>query len=192
MRRQPRIIGGQAKSHRLRVPVQPAIRPTMDVIREAIFSSLGTEVMGARFADLYAGSGAVGIEALSRGATLSVFVDCNRSCTDVIASNLENIELAERAVVLTRRLPEAWTQIAEAYGPFDIVFVDPPYGSAQLLGFAQQLVRGREGLSEEAIVVLEHEQGEAVLQEPSPEKIKTFGKSQLDIYYIRAAAEGGR
>ena len=153
-------------------------------MREALFSSLGSRLPGARFADLYAGSGAVGIEALSRGAALTVFVEADRRATEVIRENLANTRLEERGVLLTRRLPAAWGEIAQAHGPFDIVFADPPYASPDLPALAELLVSGRQGLTGPVVVVLQHEHREPVLAAPLPTKRKQWGQSWLDFYYL--------
>ena len=158
MSRPLRVIAGEARSLHLQVPVRPGIRPTTDAMRATLFSSLGAEVRGARFADLYAGSGAVGIEALSRGAQQAVFVESDRRCVEVIRNNLKNTKLISGGVVLQRKLPAAWGEIAARYGPFDIVFADPPYDSDDLVRIAEKLVGEREGLAAQAIVVLQHAQ----------------------------------
>ena len=95
-----RVIAGEAKSLHLKVPAQAGLRPTMDAMRETLFASLAPELGGARFADLYAGSGAVGIEALSRGAQFTVFVESDARCTEVIRENLTNTRLAEWGLVV--------------------------------------------------------------------------------------------
>ena len=121
-----RVIAGSARSIRLIYPRKTDIRPTTDMVREALFNSLGPQVSGCRFADLYAGSGSVGIEALSRGAAHCVFLESNHHCLEALRRNLENTRLKERATVVygdcRRRLAEVW-----AGGPVDIVFMDPPY-----------------------------------------------------------------
>ncbi len=184
-----RVIAGEAKSLGLKVPAQAGIRPTTDAMRESVFASLQAEVVGARFADLYAGSGAVGIEALSRRARFAVFVEHDPRCTEVIRENLANTRLAERALVVQDSLPAVWADIAQVHGPFDIVFADPPYDTPGLAGLAEQLVHKREGLATEAIVVLQHDQPEPIINEPQPDKSKAFGQSRVDIYYLAGAAE---
>jgi len=96
MSRRLRIISGNAGSLPLKVPAGN-IRPTTDAMRETLFASLASAIQGARFADLYAGSGAVGIEALSRGAALAVFVDSDSRCTKVIRANPWRIPIYLRA-----------------------------------------------------------------------------------------------
>ena len=118
-----RVIAGCAGGIRLAVPKR-GVRPTMDRVKAAIFSSLGDAVVGARVLDLFAGSGALGIEALSRGASSAVFVEEDPQSADIIDGNLAKTKLAGRvrrqdAFDFLRHMPTAET--------FQIVFADPPY-----------------------------------------------------------------
>jgi 16S rRNA (guanine966-N2)-methyltransferase len=121
-----RVIAGEARGLRLRAP-SPVSRPTMDRVREAIFSSIGEAVAGARVLDLFAGSGALGIEALSRGAASAVFVDVNARCAACIRENLRRAKLEGSVQVM-----DALTFVrlyAEPEG-YDLIFADPPYGKS--------------------------------------------------------------
>src|ERR1035437_9252506 len=95
-----RVIAGSAKSRKLTVPKGAEIRPTGDMVREALFASLADRTIDARFGDLYAGSGSVGIEALSRGAAHCVFIEKNPRCVEALRANLENTGLSERAEIV--------------------------------------------------------------------------------------------
>jgi 16S rRNA (guanine966-N2)-methyltransferase len=124
-----RVIAGSAKGMRLG-PVPPGVRPVSDRAREGLFSSLALEVPEARVLDLYAGTGAMGIEALSRGAEYVVFVDRAYEASAAIHDNLDRTRLADRAIVVTR---DAGAFVAEApptTGPFDLILLDPPYDIA--------------------------------------------------------------
>jgi len=184
--RQLRVIAGDAGSLPLKAPQDADIRPTTDAVRETLFASLATVIQGARFADLYAGSGAVGIEALSRRAELAVFVDNDSRCTEVIRANLANTNLAAGAIVGLQRLPAGWTEIAQRHGPFNIVFADPPYDSIDLPELAERLVVDQEGVVQGGIVVIQHDRNEWLLPDIEPNKVKRFGQSCLDFYYIDA------
>jgi 16S rRNA (guanine966-N2)-methyltransferase len=121
-----RVIGGSAKSLRLTVPRGCDLRPTPDMVKEALFASLGPLTIDCCFGDLYAGTGSVGIEALSRGARSCIFIERDPRCLAALRENLTHTGLAGqgrllRGTVLSR-LVDAWT-----WGPPDIVFVDPPY-----------------------------------------------------------------
>jgi 16S rRNA (guanine966-N2)-methyltransferase len=120
-----RVIAGSAKGMRLG-PVPPGVRPVSDRAREGLFSSLAMEVPGARVLDLYAGTGALGIEALSRGAEHVVFVDRAYEASAAIHDNLDRTHLADRATVVTQAVA-AFVAEAPVGPPFDLVLLDPPY-----------------------------------------------------------------
>lgn len=118
-----RVIAGEARGTRL-APVPEGTRPLSDRAREGAFSSLGPAVTGARCADLFAGTGAVGIEALSRGAAGCTFVEARTPAIRTIRENLSRTRLEDRARVVRA---DVRTWLAGAPGPFDLVFLDPPY-----------------------------------------------------------------
>jgi len=126
-----RVIGGHDRGRRLRAPRGLATRPTADRVRVTLFDVLGPAVAGARILDLYAGTGAVGIEALSRGAARVVLVERDQSALGALRANLAALG-ARRAAArvmagdVLRLLPELGAQ----EGPFDFVFIDPPYATA--------------------------------------------------------------
>lgn len=120
-----RVIAGSAKGMRLG-PVPPGVRPVADRAREGLFSSLALEVPDARVLDLFSGTGAMGIEALSRGAQNAVFVDRAYEASAAVHDNLDRTRLADRATVVTREVGAFLAGTAPG-GPFDLVMVDPPY-----------------------------------------------------------------
>jgi 16S rRNA (guanine966-N2)-methyltransferase len=122
-----RVVAGEFKGRPLRAPRGARTRPTADRVREALFSILG-DVSGARVLDLFAGSGALGIEALSRGAASAEFVDDDPRAVAVIRRNLEGVGAEAR---VTRR--DAMRFLVEVQGRYDLVLVDPPYDSAPRL-----------------------------------------------------------
>jgi 16S rRNA (guanine966-N2)-methyltransferase len=122
-----RVVAGEFRGRRLAAPRGARTRPTADRVREALFSMLG-DVSGARVLDLYAGSGALGIEALSRGARSAVFVERDARAVDVIERNLASLGLEQQVV-----RQDAVRFLARAQGTFDLVFCDPPYDSASRL-----------------------------------------------------------
>lgn len=132
-RNQLRIIGGQWRGRRLPFADVPDLRPTTDRVRETLFNWLQPVIAGARCLDLYAGSGACGLEALSRGAAECVFVEYARPAATTIRDNLRMLE-AENARVQCGDV-EDWLTAGPAMAgehPFDVVFVDPPYASGRL------------------------------------------------------------
>ncbi|ADB33824.1 methyltransferase [Kribbella flavida DSM 17836] len=151
-----RIIGGAARGRRIGVPAGTGTRPTADRVREAMFSSLESEfgtLLGLNVLDLYAGSGAVGLEALSRGAARAVLVEADRRAADVIAANIRVVGLPG-ATLLTR--PAEKVAQGDNPAPFDLVFADPPYRleTAELQDVLLALAE-RGWLADDAVVVIE-------------------------------------
>lgn len=118
-----RIVAGELRGRRL--AIGPGVRPTTERAREALFSILGEGVRGARVLDAAAGSGALGFEALSRGAREAVFVEADRRVARVLESNVQAVRLADRATVLVRTV--AAYLVRERPSGFDLVFFDPPW-----------------------------------------------------------------
>lgn len=129
-----RIIAGIARGIRLEAP-GPATRPMADRVKQTLFAILDPDVPGARVLDLFAGSGAAGLEALSRGAAHATFVERDAGATAVIATNLTRTHLAGERARIVRAEALAWLARPDAgtAGPFDIVIVDPPYAESDLL-----------------------------------------------------------
>jgi 16S rRNA (guanine966-N2)-methyltransferase len=129
-----RVIAGSAKGVRLRAP-GPGTRPFSDRVKQTLFAILEPDLGGARVLDLFAGSGAAGIEALSRGAASAVFVERDPGAATVIEANLVASRLAGVAAVVVRSDVLAWLERggAVAHGPFDVVLADPPYAEVDLL-----------------------------------------------------------
>lgn len=121
-----RIIGGQWRGRRLRFPSLTGVRPTGDRVRETLFNWLQPVITGARCLDLYAGSGALGLEALSRGAAAVLFVDRESSLLEAIRSHLRSLD-AEGASCVCEKAEKFLRRTGR---PFDLVFLDPPFGTA--------------------------------------------------------------
>ena len=122
-----RVIAGSAR--RLPLKTLPGLetRPTQDRVKETLFNMLQTDIPGCRFCDLFSGSGAIGIEALSRGAKEAVFVENNPKAAACIRENLEKTHLADRAVVMNCDVRLAVARLSGKGDPFDFIFMDPPY-----------------------------------------------------------------
>lgn len=123
-----RVIGGDLRGARLAAPEGLRTRPIADAVREALFNILGSFIEGAAFYDLFAGSGSVGIEALSRGAACAVFVEKDREAVAVLRKNLDRVSLTERAVVVLGDCFELARQLEPCRpGKHAVVFLGPPY-----------------------------------------------------------------
>ena len=153
-----RVIGGRYRSRRLVAPSGSATRPTSDRLRETLFNVLGPWVEGARFADLYAGSGAVGIEALSRGAAFCCFAEQAPPAVKAIRANLLALGIDAGFLLSARPVAATLKQLAEGREPFDLVFLDPPYEAADEYGATLQMIAEHHEplLAPGAVVVAEH------------------------------------
>ncbi len=120
-----RVIAGEKRRYILATPKGDKIRPTSDIIKETLFNMIEPIIFSSIFCDLCAGTGQIGIEAISRGAKLSLFVDKDRQAIDLINKNLTHTELSDRAIVIQGSVPTIIKRL-EAYSP-NIFFLDPPY-----------------------------------------------------------------
>ena len=160
-----RVIGGKAKGRRLRTPSTGSakysgqkIRPTADRAREALFSIIGLEVKGATVLDLYAGTGALGLEALSRFAQRAVFVDNSQQAVQLINKNVALCGFYDRAHVFKRDISKGLYFLAKQLPgiTFSIVFIDPPYRKGLSADILQELAAS-DFLAPEAFVVVEED-----------------------------------
>lgn len=150
-----RIVAGSLRGRRLVAPAGIEVRPTPDKVREALFDILGAGVSGSRFLDLFAGSGAVGIEALSRGAASVTLVESSLSVLRTLDRNVESLGLERQIRIVRAPWPRA-LQAALSDKPYTHVFADPPYARAPYPEILESL--SSPGLlSQDAAVVLEHE-----------------------------------
>lgn len=147
-----RVITGSARGRKLMLPKQDGIRPTSDMVKEAIFSTIQFDLEGRRVLDLFGGTGQMGIEALSRGAAHCTFVDIKRDAVELIRRNLEHCRLEERAEVLQSDYLAYLNRSAQQY---DIIFLDPPYES-EIIKKALQTITRIDKLSENGIIICEN------------------------------------
>lgn len=159
-----RVIGGTYRSRPLKAPRGLATRPTTDRLRETLFNVLAPRIEQAIFADLYAGSGAVGIEALSRGAGFVYFVEQARSAVQVLRENLQSLSIDVNLQMETKSVRSFLSGKPKL---LDIVFLDPPYDAATEYSTTLDLLGGQPDsvLSSEAIVVAEHRRKEPLREE---------------------------
>jgi 16S rRNA (guanine966-N2)-methyltransferase len=186
-----RITGGTARGCRLATPKSavPPIRPTSDRTREALFNILGTEVCDARVLDLFCGTGAMGIEALSRGAALAVFVDRSRRALELVHANLGHCLGTPKASLLQLDLarPGSEGQLRNRISDdlvFDLVFLDPPYEKKLALQ-ALQMVESTGILHPDAMVVVEERKNTALPDQCGSLLLtdrRTYGETGLWLY----------
>jgi 16S rRNA (guanine966-N2)-methyltransferase len=173
-----RVVAGRYKGRRLEAPAGLHTRPTADRVREALFSILGP-LDGLRVLDLFAGSGALGIEALSRGAAHATFVEDDPRALACLRANLEAV--GAEAVV---RGSEALSFLAARPGPYDLVFLDPPYSSAHRL--ARELTERLPGvLAEDALIVSESDKRNPLTLDLPLEDERTYGHTRIAMHRVQ-------
>jgi 16S rRNA (guanine966-N2)-methyltransferase len=183
-----RVIGGRLRGRALKGPASAAIRPTADRLRESIFNVLlhayGNPIEGARVLDLFAGTGALGIEALSRGARFALFVEEATQARAVIRANVEALGLGG----LTRIFRRDATNLGEAkpIEPFSLVFCDPPYGKALA---EKALERARDGgwLAPGALIVVEESTDARFVAPAGFDELERRVSDETEVTFLRAA-----
>lgn len=174
-----RVITGTAKGRRLDTLEGTDVRPTTDMVKEAVFSAIQFDIEGRRFLDLFAGSGQMGIEAVSRGAESAVFVDTNSAAISVIKSNLQKTGFTDKAKVIKG---EYSSFLASTNDRFDIAFLDPPYHIGILEKALELTTRV---MSEHGIIICEHPTDVKVpekIVDFSLEKQRKYSKIIISIY----------
>ena len=185
-----RITGGEFGGRNLKVPKSDAIRPTQDRVREALFNIIQCEIAGADFLDLFAGSGAVGLEALSRGAKTVTFVEANRKHIAVLKENLSSFSRSSsdsRMIGATVVAADAYRWISSYAGPgFTIGFADPPYALGEEKGYASVLatLSERNVIRPDGLFIAEMTAVQKAEETPGWERIRdrTYGKTRLCIW----------
>ncbi len=184
-----RITAGEHRGRRLRSPAGSRTRPTSDRLRQAIFNVVGPRVLGARVLDLFAGTGALGVEALSRGAAAATFVERDRPALTSLRANLVVLGLTTRARIIARDALAALHALAQAGEQFDCVFLDPPY-DGDLAGRCVETLAPGEILSENAVLLVQafHKTG---LPEHAGTLLRAwhrrYGETRLTLYQKEGA-----
>ena len=158
-----RVIAGKAKGHKLVAPKSDRVRPALDQVKEAIFNIL-FDVEGLSVLDLFAGSGSVGIEALSRGAKRCVFVEEWQPAINSIITNLEHTKLKDSAKVIKFSVKKAINFFNREGSQFDLIFVDPPY-EKDLVNKTLEHIAGTTLIHDDTIIVVEHHPKEPISED---------------------------
>jgi len=184
-----RVIGGAARGRRLKVPKGQAIRPTAARVKESLFNILPHDFSGLRVLDLYAGSGNVSIEALSRGAENAILIDESPRSAAVIRENLHRLGLSERAQVWTAPVTRSLRKLSKSGERFDLIFLDPPY-DRELVGTTLKLISECSLLKDAGRVVAEHSAREAVKSQYDHLALndqRRYGDTLLSFFVIAAS-----
>ena len=174
-----RVITGSARGMTLRTLEGETTRPTSEKVKEAIFSSIQFEIEGAHILDLFAGSGQMGIEALSRGAADAVFVDSDKGAVGIIKENIKKVRFEDRSQIVQS---DAFSFLNMNIRKFDIVFLDPPYAA----GILTKALGGVEDFTESGgTVICEHPSGAEMPDESGAlKKYRSYkyGKTSITVY----------
>ena len=185
-----RIIAGMFRSRQLKPLRTLRIRPTSDMLRETFFNILGPRVEGSRFLELFAGTGAVGIEAVSRGASHVVFVENHRGAAHLISQNLALLEITEGARLIPTDALAAIAKLeSETAVPFDIVFLDPPYANERDYRSVLHTLERSSLVDNSSLIIAEHRK--TFTLPPAIGRLRQFrtlkqGDAALSFYRISA------
>ncbi len=183
-----RIIAGEARGRRIEAPEGRNTRPTLDRIRENMFNILQTDIPDSHVLDLFAGSGALSFEAISRGAADAVLVDSDRKANMIQKQNSETLRYDDRIRLLFCDWTRAVQRLTEEGKSFDIVFLDPPYVMTDLRNVFTALVPL---ISDETLIVLEHEAGKEITvpENFSIRKERSWGYCGMKVYQLKTGGE---
>ncbi|MEE9543657.1 MAG: 16S rRNA (guanine(966)-N(2))-methyltransferase RsmD [Thermodesulfobacteriota bacterium] len=187
-----RVVGGELKGRKLKTFKGSAIRPTTDKVREAVFNILSPLLPVTRALDLYAGTGAMGIEALSRGVKELFFVDTSPRAVSVIKDNLETLGLDSKTRVYKKDVKSAINSFSENGVLFDLIFIDPPYEAGLLMG-TLGLIAGKNDsdsiLNPGGVIVTESSKRDPIDKESVPKSLelidsRRYGDNQINIFRL--------
>lgn len=181
-----RIISGTARGRTIVAPAGDRTRPTQDKVRESLFNIIRWDVGDARVLDLFAGTGALSLESLSRGARSAVLVDTDRAACEAIRKNIAACRMEDRARLLVRDYRQAIDQLAREGAKFDLAFLDPPY-RMENTGEMCAALYDRGLLAEEFLLVVEHRRGLAPLVDTRFEAFDQRDYGDTQITFIRGA-----
>jgi len=181
-----RIIAGTARGRSIVAPAGEKTRPTQDYVRESLFNIIRWDIADARVLDLFAGTGALSLEALSRGAASAVMIDMDRAACDCIRKNMETTRLKERCRLISRDYQQALRLLEAEGAAFDVVFIDPPYRMENTGEMCAELYE-RGLLSPDAMILVEHRRGMAPLIDPRFEAYDQRSYGDTQITFVRMA-----
>ncbi|MGI5971617.1 MAG: 16S rRNA (guanine(966)-N(2))-methyltransferase RsmD [Oscillospiraceae bacterium] len=176
-----RVITGSARGRKLETLPGPITRPTTDMVKEAVFNIIQFDIEGRRVLDLFAGSGQMGIEALSRGAREAVFVDQKAEAIRVIRRNLEKTGFVKNAQVF---LSDAFSWLSGGRGQFDLIFIDPPYMTNHIEK-ALNIIRKFDILSDGGIIICESSETKPTPAAQEPLRLLKeykYGKIKISLF----------
>jgi 16S rRNA (guanine966-N2)-methyltransferase len=178
-----RIIAGEARGRVLKSLKGELLQPTADRVRESLFGMLSEHLVGARFLDLFAGTGAVGLEALSRGANQATFVESHSPAGRVIQENIQKCGFEKRARVLLTPVARALAILQREHAVFDLIFLDPPYDRGEVAATLSRLTDWPELLEERGYLIIQRSRHEPRGESAAFTEVRTarYGETIVDI-----------
>lgn len=179
-----RVISGSARGHKLKTIKGNTTRPTSDRVKESLFNIIAEYINGADVLDLYAGTGNLGIEALSRGANSAVFVDKSSECISIIQENLKHTKLIDKANLISGDANNTLNKLSQKNMAFDIIFLDPPY-SKNFIKEILEIIEKNDIIKNDGIIIAEHDINDSVEEEIGKLKLvrsKKYGDTVLSFY----------
>ena len=186
-----RVIAGKYRSRVLKKPGKLRLRPTSDALRETLFNVLGPAVEDSLFIDLFAGTGAIGVEAISRGAREVILVESHAAATRLIRQNLESLGIREGAEIIEADAMRGLEKLAARHLAADFIFLDPPYENGEDYGRVLEFLDSSHLLAPSGIVVAEHRESTELPQRFTRlecSRILEQGDAALSFYRLAAAA----
>ena len=175
-----RIIGGRARGTKLFTLEGTATRPTLDRVKESIFNIIQNDIYDSIFLDLFSGSGAIGLEALSRGASKAILCDKSKEAINIIRKNVEKTHFVELAEILNNDFEECLKKIKEN---IDIIYIDPPY-QTDYIQKSLKLIENSEFITNETKIILETDDENRVLKQIKDLNFKIVDKRKYGIAHI--------
>ena len=175
-----RIIGGKARGTKLYTLEGITTRPTLDRVKESIFNIIQNDIQGSSFLDLFSGSGAIGLEAVSRGARKAILCDKSKEAISIINKNIEKTHLAEQIEIYNVDFEECLKRIKEH---IDIIYIDPPY-QTDYIQKSLKILENSEIVTDETKIILETDNEQRILQEIKELKFEIIDKRKYGIAHI--------
>ncbi|MBR5302004.1 MAG: 16S rRNA (guanine(966)-N(2))-methyltransferase RsmD [Clostridia bacterium] len=179
-----RIISGSARGRSIVAPAGNKTRPTQDYVRESLFNIIRWDVQDARVLDLFAGTGALSLEAVSRGAKEAVLIDMDRDACNAIKKNMETSRLGDKCRLIARDYRQAMDALAREGQKFDVVFIDPPYKMENTGEMCAELM-DKGLLTDQFLIVVEHRRGLAPLLDLRFEAFDLRKYGDTEITFVR-------
>lgn len=179
-----RVISGKARGLKLNAPKNEDVRPTTDRVKESLFNIISEYIIDGDVLDLFAGTGSLGIECLSRGANKSVFVDLKRSSIDIVKSNIKKARVEDNSEVLNLDYKLAIDKLKAKSYKFDMIFMDPPYYENLFIDALKKIDESNI-LKEDGIIIVEHDTKEEFpenIGKLTKERSKKYGNTTLTFY----------